>query len=181
MTAIVIMLREMSERPEMKQKENTEGRTFRAAPEEGAWDRTAGEWLPASQAPPAGHTAAEHDLVPNTEYYKLPKPEEESQYQEGRFHRLFVTCWDKDGRVLAQEEILFDPYTAAYPNSTGDIGLCVNFKLHPPSHVGVAAPGQCIRSAGQTSPRDEPHRAPRSAQHAEYKKNSSLRRQESDC
>lgn len=49
---IVIMFRELAERPEMKQKGNIESRTFRAAPEEGAWERAASEWLPSSQAPP---------------------------------------------------------------------------------------------------------------------------------
>lgn len=39
------------ERPEMKQKENIERRTFRAAPEEGAWERTTSGWLYPSQVP----------------------------------------------------------------------------------------------------------------------------------
>lgn len=42
------MFREAVERPEKKQKENSE-RTFRAAPEEGAWERTICGWLYPSQ------------------------------------------------------------------------------------------------------------------------------------
>lgn len=44
------MFREAVERPEKKQKENSE-RTFRAAPEEGAWERTICGWLYPKQVP----------------------------------------------------------------------------------------------------------------------------------
>lgn len=51
MGPIVIVFREV-ERPEIEQKENMEARTFRPSPEEGAWERTSGEWLSPLQAPP---------------------------------------------------------------------------------------------------------------------------------
>lgn len=62
----------------------------------------------------------------------------------------------------------------------GNIGLRVDFKLQPSLRMSVPVRGQCFLSAGQTSPRDELHRALRSAPRAEYKKNSVLCRQESD-
>lgn len=43
--------RETVERPEMKELENIERRTFRAVPEEGAWERTTSGWLYPSQVP----------------------------------------------------------------------------------------------------------------------------------
>lgn len=57
----------MVERPEMKQKENIESRRFRAAPEEGAWERTTGGWLPPSQVPPVRVTQLLSTILSQTQ------------------------------------------------------------------------------------------------------------------
>lgn len=171
---IVIVFRETVERPEIKQKENIERRTLRAAPEGGR------EQHPLSQpgAINAGCAAAEHSPVPNPEFYELSKTEEESTRREG--FAASVTSWAKEEGVSAQEEILFDPCTGAYPSSTGNIGLCINFKLQPFLHMSTQVPGWCFLSAGQPSLGDELPWAPLSAWHAKSRKNNTLCSQERD-
>lgn len=83
--------------------------------------------LPQPGAINARYAAAEHSPVPNPEFHELSKTEEESTRREG--FTASVTSWAKKDGVSAQEEILFDPCPGAYPNSTGNIGLCINFKL----------------------------------------------------